>query len=1029
MPFNLKHIIASIVMYFIINISCHAAITITVDGSTVQPVTAYSGVPSTLDAVVTNCPSANYYYETWYYKNDGSASCSGGTPVFISQAINNSCTTNPSVNYTWPSTGQKTVCYGYYPCSGFLSYLVCILAYATNTVNTVQAFRVDVGTTTAKNIFLSTGNTETLGGLTFSNGTIIEYNPTTNSSSIFLNGNLFSLNENISGIHVLASGNVILTTGNGATLGGLTFRDGDLVEYNPTTDTATLYFNEDLFSRNADINAVYLKSNGNIILSTTGGVTLGGLTFRDGDLAEYNPNNNTATLFFSEDNFSRNMDIDGVHVLDSGNLLISTTVTATLGGLTFSDGSIAEYNPTSDSATLYFNENLFSGGADISALSLPVTTAVIHHFEITHDGTALTCEPETISIKPCSNSDCSSVISSDVTVSLIPTGWLGGDTKTITSGAGSFQLSNTTAGSYTLGVSSSSPTASNAVVCVNSSAGNSSCDIVFYDTGFVYDVPTLSSCSTSANITISAVRLDDVTQACVPTFQNTSQTLNFWSSYSSPASGTQQVIINNGAINTTVATSSPGTAIALNFNASGQATITATYNDAGQLTLNSSYTSGSLTLSGSDSFVAVPPKFYVYSDDSNAACASNDASCSAFKATGSNFNLKVRAACTDNSVTPNFQLNSITIAHTNSAPAIAQGSISVSSFNMASGDNGEHTISNLSVTEVGVNTFSATSPSYFGLTGPSGTSAYIGRFYPDHFTIDSTTVTDRSDILGCGDNFTYMDENFKYTFNLRAENTSSALTLNYSGTFAKLNVTTLSEMNYATTDSNSDYSSRTSVSSSGSFSNGIAAVTATVSLARQSTTEIPLTAFSTGINPLDSDSVILGSYNLALTGGSNTHGTLGATELRFGRGIVNNAFGSEFITLKLPWQTQYYVNAQTGFATNNNDSCSPLTSGLIDLSNSASNPAQGITSIAIGAGTTSATINNNPVSAGDANLTFSAPSNSGYTDIDINFSTLDYLQFDWDSNGTHNNNPPTVRATFGSFRGDDRIIYWKELFD
>ncbi len=1026
---NLKRIIVIVLMYFTLNINGHTAITITVDGSTVQPVTAYSGVPSTLDAVVTNCPSANYYYETWYYKNDGSASCSGGTPVFISQAINNSCTTNPSVNYTWPSTGQKTVCYGYYPCSGFLSYLVCILAYATNTVNTVQAFRVDVGTTTANNIFLSTRATETLGGLTFSNESIIEYNPTTNSSSLFLNGNLFSQNENISGIHMLASGNVILTTGNGATLGGLTFRDGDLVEYNPSTNTATLFFNENLFSGNADINAVYLKSNGNIILSTTAGVTLGGLTFRDGDLAEYNPNTDTATLFFNENNFSRNMDIDGVHLLDSGNILISTTITATLGGLTFSDGSIAEYNPSSNTATLYFTENLFSGGADISALSLPVSTPVIHHFEITHDATALTCEPESISIKSCSNSDCSSVLSSDVNVTLTPTGWVGGDVKTITAGTSTFELSKTTAGRYTLGVASSSPAATNPVVCVNSSAGNSSCDIEFYDTGFVYDVPNLSSCTTSSSITLSAVRLDDTTQACVPTFQNSRKTLNFWSSYSSPSSGTQQVTVNNSVSNTTIATSAPGTAIALSFNASGQATITVNYADAGQLSLSSSYTSGSLTMTGSDSFIAVPPKLYVYSDDTNASCASNDASCSAFKATGSNFNLKIRAACNDNSVTANFQLNSIAVSHSNTAPAIAQGSRAVSNFNMAAADNGEHTISTQAVTEVGVATFTATSPNYFGLTGPSGTSNYIGRFYPDHFTISTSSITNRSDISGCADNFTYLDENFQSNYNLQAQNVSNAITLNYTANFAKLSLITLPQMNYGSTNNNTNYSSRTSINSLGSFSNGVAAVTATISLARQTSTEAPLTVFSTGINPTDPDGVTLGSYNLALDGGINTHGSLGSTELRFGRGIINNAFGSEYLPLIVPWLTQYYVNATTGFNINSNDNCSALGIGLIDLLNADSNPAQGVASIAIAAGSTTATANNTPVSSGVADLSFSAPNNPGYTDIDINFSTLNYLQFDWDNNGTHNNNPPTVRATFGSFRGDDRIIYWKELFN
>jgi MSHA biogenesis protein MshQ len=36
-----------------------------------------------------------------------------------------------------------------------------------------------------------------------------------------------------------------------------------------------------------------------------------------------------------------------------------------------------------------------------------------------------------------------------------------------------------------------------------------------------------------------------------------------------------------------------------------------------------------------------------------------------------------------------------------------------------------------------------------------------------------------------------------------------------------------------------------------------------------------------------------------------------------------------------------------------------------------------------------------------------------------------YLQYDWDSNGSDDN--PTGIATFGIYRGDDRIIFWREL--
>lgn len=110
---------------------------------------------------------------------------------------------------------------------------------------------------------------------------------------------------------------IILSTTGGATLGGLTFQDEDLVEYNLLTDTATLFFDgTTLLGSSADIDAVFIRSNGNIVLSTSSTATLGGLTFGDEDLAEYNPATDTATLFFDGIAlFGGSEDIDAVHLV------------------------------------------------------------------------------------------------------------------------------------------------------------------------------------------------------------------------------------------------------------------------------------------------------------------------------------------------------------------------------------------------------------------------------------------------------------------------------------------------------------------------------------------------------------------------------------------------------------------------------------------------------------------------------------------------------------------------------------------
>ena len=218
------------------------------------------------------------------------------------------------------------------------------------------------------NIILSTDASETLGGLTFGKDDLAEYNPTTDTSTLYFDGALFTGAADIDAVHILSNDNIVLSTLSATTLGGLSFEPGDLVEYNPTTDTATLYFDQGLFSQAENIDAVHILSNDNIILSTVDTATLGGLSFGTGDLVEYNPTTDTATLYFDVDLFTGSENIDAVHVLGNGNIILSTVDSATLGGLSFGAADLAEYNPTTDVATLYFDESNFTSAANIDAV-------------------------------------------------------------------------------------------------------------------------------------------------------------------------------------------------------------------------------------------------------------------------------------------------------------------------------------------------------------------------------------------------------------------------------------------------------------------------------------------------------------------------------------------------------------------------------------------------------------------------------------------------------------------------------------
>jgi len=692
---------------------------------------------------------------------------------------------------------------------------------------------------------------------------------------------------------------------------------------------------------------------------------------------------------------------------------------------------------------------------DSGTLTTCSLTSTFDHFLITHDGTALTCEPESITITACANAACTAPhYTNAVSVTLSPTGWVGGDTQSMTGGSSTFQLSKTTAGSYALNVASSSPSPTDSTTqCSNSGASNTSCNITFYNTGFIYDIPNLTSCATSTSVTVSAVRLDNTTQACVPTFQSTTKTIKFGTSFTAPATGTKQAILNNGSTDYTLSNTSPITDVPLTFNTSGQSTITVTYPDAGQLSLNSSYTSGTLNMTGSDSFISVPTKLYVYSDDANASCASNDASCSVFKKAGENFNLKVRAACADNSVTPNFDLNNIAVTHTNTAPSVVHGNLGIASFNMISGDSGEHIISTQTVSEVGVFTFTATSPSYFGLTGPVGTSTYIGRFTPDHFCVSSGSILNRTDSnskAACTDSFSYLSEDFTDTFTLTAQRSGATCgdgssTSNYTSAFSKFDTSNLLSnddttdatetgiLNFAALNStsNTNLSSRINFNaaastSSGQFSSGSLTVTAKMDITRNGsgpnyTAETAFTNTELGIKPIDTDGITLSTTNLTINAAN--YFNVGNTALYFGRLYADSTFGSEQEGLPM-WAEPQYCNAHSSgvcndWQTKTDDTCSLFTLNapidtIIGITNAGANGywVSG-TDYSANSGI-SYTTDSNGHKAG-WRVWYTAGGTGGtYT---IPFVTHPYLITQDGS------------ASFGLYRGDDRIIYWREIFN
>lgn len=254
----------------------------------------------------------------------------------------------------------------------------CCLAFAL--------FATVIGTSAAlaDKIYLSTVNSATLGGLSFVDEDIVEYDVSTDTATMYFDGStVFSANETLDAVHVLSDGKILLSTTGGATIGSLSFDGDDVVQYNPSTGTATIILDGSaVFSGNENINGVHLKSDGKILLTTKNDATIGSLSFQNEDIVEYDPSSGTATMYFDGSTaFTGNEQVDALYLMGNGNLMISTFGNAQIGALSIDKDDIIEYNPVRGTATLYFDggSSFANTNENISGLTVvPVPGARAH---------------------------------------------------------------------------------------------------------------------------------------------------------------------------------------------------------------------------------------------------------------------------------------------------------------------------------------------------------------------------------------------------------------------------------------------------------------------------------------------------------------------------------------------------------------------------------------------------------------------------------------------------------------------------
>lgn len=715
------------------------------------------------------------------------------------------------------------------------------------------------------------------------------------------------------------------------------------------------------------------------------------------------------------------------------------------------------------------NNNHEIDNFEVCALDSRPVGQQVHHFEFDYSSNPLTCNPESMTIRACRNADCD-LFTDPVTATLLPAnmtngGWVGGNIVTINNGIGTVSLRSNTTDPVTIGVSSSSPStiAGSNALCRkgNGDLDTASCTLSFAESGFVFDVPDELSNKPSTNILVKAVKHDDKSLQCVPAFENQTKEVNFWRDYITPNRGTLPVIIT--ADGTEKEINNAEQAMTLIFDAQGQASIDVNYADAGEMQLNARYIGSGdeqgLVMNGSNKFVRRPVGLCIDSE----VCSDCSVSGLVYKKAGEEFDMTVKAMawesdsdgdiCSGNAVTPNFTLKGIALTHELVIPTIADGGVKGSlGLDEYEQKTGKQTVKQ-SVSEVGVFKFSVTPKpnSYFGYSIAGATTGKMGRFTPYYLTV---TPNDPTLAPSCN-NFTYMDQPFGFVVGsepkllVTGKNKQNNETKNYQlgdwwkynnqwggRSFSNASALTLTDLVQV------DVGEIQFLAGSSGQSRSAHLLNETLKYRRTPTALAPFDALmelQLSVDDLkDSDGICYQVDEASSCSGIIFENIAlnDSFELRYGRLALENGYGPESESLRLPLRAEYVssvsLTGEATWVTNSLDNCSIYnTQTSTDASEVSTiglymQPPTGFPTIRAYSDS-NLTLQSGSLNLGNGYSYFSVPNATG--EVPLKQHVEPWLKWYWNFDGASPTDlyDPRASVYFGTYRGHDKVIFWREV--
>ncbi len=617
----------------------------------------------------------------------------------------------------------------------------------------------------------------------------------------------------------------------------------------------------------------------------------------------------------------------------------------------------------------------------------PGASYALDHIRIDHPGSAVTCEPATITLRACADAACTATYPDPVTVTLAssPIGtW--SSNPVVFSGTTVVTLSVATPQTVTL-AAGSVPAPNNATQCWAGAVAT--CALDFADTGFIFSpIPHQTAGTESATITLRAVTTADDGTACSAALSG-EQAIELASECIDPVAcaGVSPAISGVSIANNDAAAVLGYTPVTLTFDAAASASFTLNHADVGRLQLHARHTvdTGAVLVGASNSFVVRPAGFAIGAIERSADGFANpgaaDPAGVIFIGAGQPFSATVTAITSAGVAAPNFGnetapegvrlVASLELPVGGANPALDNDTIDGAAFAA-----GSATVSNLAWHEVGIVRLagSVADGDYLGAGAVLGAASDpVGRFVPDHFNV---VVED-----GCAaSGVSYARQPF--AVDVEARSAGDLLTMNYAAAFAR--ETRLSEAGDET----------------GFSGNVIVAAGFLLGAAREESVSY--------VDPAEPQLPRMLAIRATDADGVDSDGHDDSTDLRSGRLRLDNVVASGLQPVDMPLRVESWQDDGSGafgWITDADDACTVL----IDSDFSVSGPAT-IEAVTL--------VNGN----GSVRL---APSADGNVDVTAQIGVLaPWLQFDWDGDGVRDD--PGARVAFGLHEGRPRQIFRRE---